>query len=503
MRHNSIWQTGFIFVVTLVAILSAYEVGYIVNNVVTIWPATAVIYWAIRHYGLSGFIGTALAGCIHSYAWLNFPLLNLLIPLSSSLCAWGAVLVERYFNPSGDIFDGSHNMLVFLTLGIGGFSLSSAIIGNILISVQFGVPWSAYGNGVWNWFLADYTGGIMLAPLLLILPLFHKQVVTEWRTAVIEAILSLLLLALITLVFLSGIMKNYGTFSPLFLALPGAIYMSTRGASARVCLCFFLFTVAALMMTVTLGGNTEDNVGLRTVQLYLTIVLVCGLILHSVRIERGKLIKKLADERRQLEIRVQERTAELSREVSEKKEIALKMEALARIDPLTKLYNRRYFAELAARDLIRGQRNKEPVSLCMLDIDYFKTINDTYGHPTGDSVLVELADILLAEIRHEIDSVVRLGGEEFAILMPQTPIKLAKEVCERIRHRVASHNFKVDEEAKIKPKQLLITISIGIIECPLLEDTIDSSISAADKALYQAKHEGRNCVVCGELSRVS
>ena len=504
MRNNVFWRISAIFVITLTALLSAYEIGYNVNNVITIWPATAVIYWAIRRYGLSGFIGTALAGCIHSIVWLDFPLFNLLIPLSSSLCAWGAILLERHFNPRSDIFAGSRNMLIFLTAGIGVFSLSSAIIGNILISLQFAVPWNEYGIGVWNWFLADYSGGIMLAPLLLVLPLFYKEVIIEWRIALFEVTISLLLLALIAMVFLSGIMENYGTFSPIFLALPGAICLSTNSGSARVCLCSFIFMAAALLLTVALGGNNEDNIGLRTVQLYLTIVLICGLILHSVRIERDELISKLAEERYKLEIRVKERTAELSKEVAQKKDIALQMEALARIDPLTKLYNRRYFAELAARDLKRGQRDKQPVSLCMLDIDYFKDINDSYGHPTGDAVLVALGKILLAETRNDIDSVVRLGGEEFAILMPETSLTLAKEVSERIRHQVATHNFKIVGAATIKSKQpaVTITISIGIIECPMTHDTIDFSINAADKALYQAKNKGRNCVVCGEFPSI-
>ncbi len=497
------WRSCYIFIFTLLAILSAYEIGYTINNVVSIWPAAAVTYWAIRRYGLSGFIGTVLASYIHSIAWLGLPLFNFFIPIIGSLSAWAAVLVERHLNPRGDIFASSRSMLVFLTVGIGLFSLSFAIIGNTVVTLQFGIPWSVYGIGVWNWFLGDYTGCIMLAPLLLMLQLSYKQIIIEWRSALTELALSLLLLSIIFLVISSGIMKNYGDFSPMFLALPGAIFLSSRAASARICLCFFLFMISALMMTTIIGGNNEDNIALRTVQLYLTIVLICALILHSMRIERYDLIDKLANEREQLEMRVKERTAELAQQVLEKEDIVLQMEVLSRTDPLTGLYNRRYLGELASHDFKRCQRNNEQVSLCMLDIDFFKKVNDMHGHITGDSVLKEVAQILLTETRKNIDRVVRLGGEEFAILMPQTSLKLAKKVSERIRHKVATHHFKIGGVDSINVDFLTVTISIGVVQCSTMQSTIYTAIDSADKALYKAKHQGRNRVICDELSYIA
>lgn len=496
-------QTSFVFILTLITILAAYEVGYIVNNVVTIWPATAVIYCAIRQYNLPGFIWTTLAGCLHILFWLDLPSASILLPIASSFCAWAAVLLERHYNSEINIFKSSRNMIIFLTAGIGFFSLSAAIAGNLIITTIFSVSWDEFGVGVWNWFLADYTGGIMLAPLLIAMPVFYKEVLKEWRPAFIEICLSLFLLVFISLVFVSGIMKNYGTFSPIFLALPGAIYLSTKKASARLSLCFFIFMVGALMMVVGSDGNHEDNVGLRTVQLYLTIVLLTGLILHSYHVERAGLIKKLATERNQLEHRVTKRTSELAQEVFEKNELANEMKSLARRDPLTGLYNRRYFAELAMRDLKRCRRNHSSIFLCMLDIDFFKNINDTFGHPTGDSVLVEVADIMLKETRSDIDSVVRLGGEEFAILIPQTSLKHVSDISERIRKRIGNYKFPVQSNIDLKEAKVNVTISIGIAECVNSHETIEEALKSADRALYKAKQNGRNCIVVDKLSNIA
>lgn len=503
MSVKSFAQAFLVFALTLAATLAGYEIGYVVNSVVTIWPATAIVYWGIRTYGLTGFIGTVVAGFLHSIVWLDALPLNLLIPLSTSLCGWAAVLIERRLNPSNDIFSRLRNMLAFFIGGIGFLSLSSAIVGNLLIALQYSITLKEYGLGVWNWYLADYTGGLMLAPFLCSLPAFYKQVILEWQETLFELAISLSVLLAIFLVFDSRIMENYGAFSPMFLALPGMILLSSREFSTRICLNIFLFTLCALLMTSALVDDAQGNAGLRTVQFYLVIVITCGLSLHSMRNERSHLIYNLAKERRKLEVRVRERTIELEREVSAKNELAQKMEALAHIDPLTKLYNRRYFSELAVNELKLSRCNDLTTALCMIDIDFFKKINDTYGHQTGDLVLIEIANILIAETRTGIDSVVRLGGEEFAILMPNTSVKLATDASERIRRRVESYDFKVDEKSGSPQKNLSLTVSVGVIQCPTTDDSIDYAIDAADKALYVAKNKGRNRVVCGDFSSIA
>ena len=164
-------------------------------------------------------------------------------------------------------------------------------------------------------------------------------------------------------------------------------------------------------------------------------------------------------------------------------------EKLAFTDPLTELYNHRYFQETLSNELIRSLRYKKKLSLMMIDIDFFKKFNDTYGHLVGDKVLRHVAKIFKTSIREQIDTVARYGGEEFVVILPETSLDGAKNFAERIR--VAVERSRVLNEGK----ELSITLSIGV-SCSFITDCKIPSdlIAAADLALYEAKDTGRNRV---------
>jgi two-component system cell cycle response regulator len=166
-----------------------------------------------------------------------------------------------------------------------------------------------------------------------------------------------------------------------------------------------------------------------------------------------------------------------------------KMAEMSTKDALTGLYNRRYFTEALDRELARANRYRSEVVLCMLDLDHFKTVNDTYGHPAGDAVLSELGGMLKEYIR-ESDLLCRYGGEEFAIILTNTEPEKARLVCERFREMVAWHQFTYNAFS------FHVTISVGIAS---YDSTSNPSalelIEWADKALYRAKNTGRNRVV--------
>ncbi len=162
----------------------------------------------------------------------------------------------------------------------------------------------------------------------------------------------------------------------------------------------------------------------------------------------------------------------------------------ANTDPLTELYNRRYFTEHAEREFYRAKRHLRIVSLISIDIDHFKDINDSYGHPAGDKVLMSVAKCLLPCIRQE-DILARIGGEEFSILLPETTLQSAKVVAERIR--LNQSNLFIEGEWKGK---ITLTVSIGVTCIKFEDDTFDDFFIRADKALYQAKALGRNQVYC-------
>jgi diguanylate cyclase (GGDEF)-like protein len=164
------------------------------------------------------------------------------------------------------------------------------------------------------------------------------------------------------------------------------------------------------------------------------------------------------------------------------------LEKLATTDSMTGLYNRRHFLELAEAEWGRFQRYHRPLSMLMIDIDHFKSVNDRYGHAVGDETIVFVA-AACQQGKRTSDIVGRFGGEEFAMLLPETDQAQAVVVAERIRERVARH-FLIVHKVRFN-----VTISLGAAQAAVGMSGIDALSRAADLALYQAKGEGRNRVI--------
>ncbi len=182
-----------------------------------------------------------------------------------------------------------------------------------------------------------------------------------------------------------------------------------------------------------------------------------------------------------------------------KKELKLQdmmneLKLLASTDPMTKLYNRRYFTQISEHTLDLSKREKQKLSIIMLDIDKFKNINDTYGHQIGDDVIVTLANKLINQQRKS-DVVCRYGGEEFVILLPNTTIEGASIVANKIREDIEALSVGLDSQ-----NSLNFTVSIGVSEVDIINDiNIEAALKRADDALYEAKETGRNKVCIKEL----
>lgn len=164
-----------------------------------------------------------------------------------------------------------------------------------------------------------------------------------------------------------------------------------------------------------------------------------------------------------------------------------KMSMLAETDGLTELFNHRHFQQEITRAIASFSRYRTPFSLIMLDIDHFKEVNDTYMHQTGDLILRDVSRIIRQNLRDNVDIASRYGGEEFALILPQTGLEGALIVAKRLRQSVENHRFGIGSES------IGITISVGVVE---YREGMGKGelIDLADKAMYKAKSEGRNRV---------
>lgn len=182
----------------------------------------------------------------------------------------------------------------------------------------------------------------------------------------------------------------------------------------------------------------------------------------------------------------EERLARLTAELQHKQQ---ELERLTRVDALTGVLNRATFAELTERELARARRQATMTTLLLLDLDHFKQVNDSWGHPCGDAVLKQVAALCSASLR-STDLVGRLGGEEFVVLLPGTSQEAGRRIAEKLRQRIEQNAVSFGQ------LRVRVTVSIGLASNPPQQNqNFEILYSEADKALYMAKEWGRNRVV--------
>lgn len=210
---------------------------------------------------------------------------------------------------------------------------------------------------------------------------------------------------------------------------------------------------------------------------------------HDVKDDKGEVIGSLALARDVTELHAsQKKLEQLTLELEQTNKHLLH---LSEVDELTGLYNRRYMESVLNYEWERHIRNDALLSLIYIDIDHFKEYNDTYGHHFGDRVLTETASIMKHSVRRSTDKLARFGGEEFALILPETGHNEAVSIAEKLHQDVAQR--KIEHKGSIVSD--ILTVSVGVVTIrPSRSETIDKLKNEADKALYNAKKLGRNRV---------
>lgn len=223
--------------------------------------------------------------------------------------------------------------------------------------------------------------------------------------------------------------------------------------------------------------------------LYTELMAIAPVLGETGKVIRYAAIKHDISERKKMETALTEANRSLQERIAEIEELQTRLKEQVIRDPLTGLHNRRFFDESLSGELARARREVYPVSLLMIDIDHFKQVNDTYGHPAGDEVLKALSNLLRASCR-EGDVACRYGGEEFVMLLPRARLEDAHERAEQWRAAFAALVVRYGEF------EIRETLSVGIAAFPRDAENGDTLLARADAALYAAKQTGRNrCLV--------
>ncbi len=261
------------------------------------------------------------------------------------------------------------------------------------------------------------------------------------------------------------------------------LYQGLRGALLAVA----AFVLPGLGWVLLSGTAFNPDTSTLTTAVSMAGLFVFLLLVTRMNFQRTLKLRDTREALRRSEQALQSANDALHQQLDEIQVLQARLSEQANRDPLTGLYNRRYLDSTLERELARCQREGQPLSLMLIDLDHFKQVNDNWGHPAGDEVLRQLADMLASHARLA-DVACRYGGEEFLMLLPGMPLNVALERAERWRQDFAASTVFFGELA------IQATLSVGIAGYPGHGTTAQQLIRHADLALYRAKAAGRNRV---------
>jgi diguanylate cyclase (GGDEF)-like protein len=476
-----------------------------VFKTITVWPSTGVALAAFLFCGWRiwpAIFAASVAVVLIYFTSLVQPfsvIESLLILLATAGGNTLSAMLALYFCGRVTSLQQSFGDLQWL---LKRFLPATAICGGIASMFGIGIYWlldipwvEHYVTGIANWSVSNMVGALIVTPLLLsfwLQPGWRRMLdKVRWKYT---ALVSLLLLAF----FLFGpgqIWLPPGFLQPALLLMPLLFVALTANQS-------FIFIFQGLAFLLVWVGTTIGYgpfITAHSAETATAMQLFCGflatviLIIQALLCEQRKLRKlwtsDLLSSNRRLEQRVQERTQQLSLANRQ-------LEQLSVTDGLTQLANRRRFDEYLQAEWQRASRLQQPLGLMMLDVDWFKSYNDSYGHLQGDEALRQVGQLLKLGARRTTDLAARYGGEEFAMVVPQADIRYLQQQADMLRLAFSSLNIAHQTSPLGR-----LTVSIGVaLLVPQLDENSILLIEKADQALYQAKNKGRNQVVVAKES---
>lgn len=400
-----------------------------------------------------------------------------------------SALLIRTFTATQSNFQNIRYVLFFIAIALSIVPSLSALLGALVYHTQ--IESQNDYIAFWRiWFFGDALGILLLTPLIVswfefranytmtkgkLLEIFITNSLTlllafflfshSFNASVLPATPIIFILLLIWIVYRQGLHVGFGVGVLIGLI---AVYFTVQGKGP-----FALF--AAVENTLYLQ---------EFIAAMMTSTLFFGVLLHQLN-EKNALLLRANNELEALTRTLEQKVIDKTYALQEANEALSK---LATKDGLTHIFNRRYLEENAQREILKATRHHHAFSLIIFDIDFFKNVNDTYGHKAGDDILISLTQLVKTRLRQD-DIFARFGGEEFVIVLPLTTLEKAMKVAEDVRQSVASLVTHSDDY------RLRCTISLGVSTLSKAIQTFESLLGDADAKLYRAKEMGRNLVV--------
>ena len=435
------------------------------------WPANALLLGMLIRFPRfdtpAGWVAATLGYLLGGYVAGDAPLPNLLLTMGNlfSVAVGYTLWSRRRVDERRLASPGAVLHLLWITCAA---SLAAGAAGGLI------APFVLHGDplvSALSWFISEFINFIVILPALLTIPRTSPPTVArQWRAGHAPVQRLLRAAPYVCLLLSLGLALMVGGPGAMAFPLPALLWCGMTHGVFRTAVLALLTTTWTLLAIsrgyLDIGTSFDSNLPLNSIRLGVALIALSPLAVASAMAAHNALLERLRH--------------------------------MAEHDPLTGTMNRRAFAEHANRALLELRRADAPAGLLILDIDRFKAVNDTHGHATGDQVISHVAECLRRHLPHGPQILGRLGGEEFAVLLPGCDLEKTQQVAEHMRSACAGG--EVDSAAGV---QVRVTASIGAAVAAPAVESLDRYLHAADHALYQAKHEGRNRVVVCMLPQMA